>query len=206
MTGYLAAAFFRSHDWYSTPTAVVLSASSKTAIGFAESAVRLGARRLVGVTSAGNVEFVSALGTYDTVVSYDDVMSGDHDIDSGIVIDMAGNRPVLAALHEQLGDAIGYSMAVGMTHHDVPQVEVASGPTPTLFFAPTAMSEMSEAGSDTAEIQRDAAAALGDFVVASRDWLDVDRVSGAEAAAESWSAVHDGTLPPSVGRIVSMHR
>lgn len=205
MTGYLSAAFFQSHDWYGTPTAVLLSASSKTAIGFADAAQRLGASRVVGVTSPGNVDFVSSIDAYDSVITYDQAQAGDHDITSGVIVDMAGNRPVLAALHEKLGDSIGYSMMIGMTHHDVPQVEVSSGPSPQLFFAPTAMSEMSQAGTDTAALQADAASSLAAFVEASHEWLEVDRVAGAEAAAETWEAVHGGTLPPNIGRIVSMH-
>ena len=135
----------------------------------------------------------------------DQVLSGEHEVTSGVIVDMAGNGSVLAALHERLGDDIGYSMRIGMTHHDVPKVEVASGPSPQLFFAPTAMSEMSDAGADAATVMADASAALSRFIEGSHDWLEVDRVSGPEAAAQSWSAVHDGSLPPSTGRIVSMH-
>lgn len=205
LTGYLAAAFFRVHDWYSTPDAVVLSASSKTAIAFARSAAEAGAGELIGVTSAGNADFVAGLGVYGRVVTYDDVLTGRHGIDSAVVVDMAGNRPVLAALHAQLGDRIGYSMTIGLTHHDQPRVDVAGGPAPQLFFAPTALQQMGELGADPTEVQMGAATALGRFVEDSVDWLRVERVHGPDAAAATWSEVHAGTLDPAVGRIVSMH-
>ncbi len=51
--------------------AIVLSASSKTAIGYAASAKLAGPVRLVGVTSAGNADFVRGVGYYDDVLTYD---------------------------------------------------------------------------------------------------------------------------------------
>jgi hypothetical protein len=200
-TGFLADAFFGARDWYGADTAVVLSASSKTAIAFAGCAAESG-RRVVGVTSPAHTEFVGALGCYDDVVTYDDVASLPA-LDA-VVVDMAGNGPALAALHDHLGEGLRYSMVVGRTHIEAPPAQVTSGPTPEMFFAPTAMSALAERGTDTAEVQARSATALASFVERSREWLDVERSSGPDAAAATWSEVHAGQVGPDVGRITSL--
>ena len=71
VTGFLADAFFAADTYRGAEQAIVLSASSKTAIGYAASAKLTGGVRLVGVTSSGNVDFVRGVGYYDEVVTYD---------------------------------------------------------------------------------------------------------------------------------------
>ncbi len=117
----------------------MLSASSKTAIGFAQRAKERGVVKVIGLTSAGNVEFVKSLGFYDTVLSYDETGQLDPSV-SSVSIDMAGNPIVLGAVHQQLGDQLAYSMTVGRSHHDAPNstAEDAAAlacPTPKMFLA-----------------------------------------------------------------------
>jgi hypothetical protein len=180
----------------------VLSASSKTAIAFADCASQRGLDALIGVTSPGNVDFVRGLDRYSDVVTYDEIAS----IAPGpaVAIDMAGNGPATRALHGNLGDALAHSMLVGRSHHDAPPARPDKGPKPEVFFAPTAMSQLAEGGTDQAELQERSAPALRTFVEGSRDWLDVDRSFGPEATATTWAEVHAGVVPPNIGRIVSL--
>ena len=67
----------------------MLSASSKTAIGFAQRASERGIGPVVGVTSAGNAEFVRSLGWYTDVVTYDDIAALP-EVDA-VSVDMAGD-------------------------------------------------------------------------------------------------------------------
>lgn len=202
LTGFLADAFFEHNDWFGARRAVVLSASSKTAIAFADCASQRGLDALIGVTSPGNVDFVRGLDRYSDVVTYDEIAS----IAPGpaVAIDMAGNGPATRALHGNLGDALAHSMLVGRSHHDAPPARPDKGPKPEVFFAPTAMSQLAEGGTDQAELQERSAPALRTFVEGSRDWLDVDRSSGPEATATTWAEVHAGAVPPNIGRIVSL--
>ena len=67
---------YRDSDAYAILRAdavVVLSASSKTAIGFAQRASERGVASVVGLTSPPNAEFVRSVGWYDQVVTYDDI-------------------------------------------------------------------------------------------------------------------------------------
>jgi hypothetical protein len=203
MTGFLADVWFASNEWFGARHAVVLSASSKTAIGFADCVERRGAVRLVGVTSTANAGFVADLGTYDEVLTYDDLDR--LPTERAVAIDMAGDGAVLDAVHERLGDRLAHSMIVGRTHTDAPMAAPTAGPTPQMFFAPTALEEMGARGVDVAAATAGVADALARFVERSRDWMTVVRATGPEATAATWAEVHAGRVPPSVGRICSLH-
>lgn len=203
LTGFLAEEFFADADYHGAESVIVLSASSKTAIGFAQNAKARGAVRVVGVTSSTNTDFVRSVGSYDDVVSYDDLGTIDSAADA-VIIDMAGNRSVLAAVHAHLGDHVRYSMAVGMSHHDAPPADIAHGPSPQMFFAPAEIPRRMEAWG-AAGYQERTAAALAAFVEGSKEWLRIERSHGAAAAERTWHEVADGEVPPDVGRIVSMH-
>ena len=206
LTGYLADGFLDANGWFGADHAIVLSASSKTAIGFAACAAQHDGLHLVGVTSAGNVDAVRELGWYDSVITYDDVANAVPDAESlAVVVDMAGNGPVLESLHNTLGDRIAYSMVVGRTHHDAPPAAPTSGPTPEMFFAPTALVSMTEQGVDTEQFQAAMGPALAAFIDGSSRWLAVERTGGPDAAADTWADVLAGRVPPSVGRITSLH-
>jgi hypothetical protein len=202
LTGFLADCFFADREYFGTDATVVLSASSKTAIGFAQRASERGVGTVVGVTSTGNAEFVRSLGWYTDVVSYDDIAS--LPLVDAVSVDMAGDAAVLAAVHGHFGERLKYSMIIGKSHHDSPMAQAPVGPAPELFFAPTEVSRRSaEWGPE--EYRRRCSVALGTFVAGSERWLTVERSTGAEAAAASWAEVFGGVVPPSVGRIVSLH-
>jgi NADPH:quinone reductase-like Zn-dependent oxidoreductase len=202
LTSFLADSFFADQDYFGTDAVVVLSASSKTAIGFAQRAAERGIGTVVGVTSAGNADFVRSLGWYTDVVTYDDIAALPS-VDA-VSVDMAGDSVALAAVHDALGDHLKYSMIIGKSHHDSPMAQVSVGPTPELFFAPTEVSRrLEEWGAE--EYQRRCSAALEEFVTESASWLTVERSTGAPAAESAWTDVFAGAVPPSVGRIVSLH-
>jgi Protein of unknown function (DUF2855) len=202
LTGFLADTFFADAGYHGARAVIVLSASAKTAVGFAQCAAQRGLARVIGLTSPGNVEFVLSLGWYTDVLTYDDVASLPEV--AAVSVDISGDGPTLAAVHERLGDNLKYSMIIGKSHHDSPMAQVAKGPAPSLFFAPTEVSRrIEEWGAE--EYQRRCTEALERFVDGSRQWLTVERTSGAAAAASTWSDVFDGQVPPGIGRIASLH-
>jgi NADPH:quinone reductase-like Zn-dependent oxidoreductase len=202
LTGFLAEEFFADDGYFGAEQVLVLSASSKTAIGFAQRAAERAACSVVGLTSAGNADFVRSLGYYDQVVTYDD-LSNVHSAPS-VIIDMAGNSSLVAQLHDALGDGIGYSMQVGMSHHDAPPAAVTSGPTPTLFFAPSEVARRAEQWGAAGYAER-TTNALFDFVEGSHSWMSIETARGAAAGQQTWSRVYSGDVAPSIGCIVSMH-
>jgi hypothetical protein len=203
VTGFLAEDYFADNAWFGAGRVLVLSASSKTAIGFANCASSRGGIEVIGVTSPGNVAFVGGLGCYDRIITYADVET--LPADAPIVsIDMSGDGGVLARVHAHFRDQLRHSMAIGRSHHDAPpRSEGLPGPRPAFFFAPTQVKKrVQDWGPRT--YQENIAQALIRFVDDSRSWLKVTRVRGPEAAQATWRAVHSGKVAPDVGYVVSI--
>jgi hypothetical protein len=206
VTGFLIDAFFLARPELGVTQAVVMSASSKTALGFAHCAKARGATRLVGATSASNRAFVEGTGLYDAVVTYDELATStaiDTDATSAVV-DMAGAGAAVAAVHARLGDRIAHSMVVGKSHHDAPPEAVPAGPQPSMFFAPSEIEgRIAEWGGDgyATRIRE----ALTTFIDGSRQWLTIETARGPEAAQAAWTRLHAGDVAPDIGLIASMH-
>ncbi len=202
LTGFLADEFFADDHYFGVEQALVLSSSSKTAIGFAQRAAQRDGLAVIGVTSSSNVEFVRSLGYYDSVVTYDELTSVEQV--PSVLIDMSGNKAVVAELHRHLDEEIRYSMALGRSHHDSAPAKVIGGPRQQMFFAPTEVSRRLEEWGRTTYEER-TTAALREFVRGSLDWMSVQRTHGPEDGARTWTEVRSGDVQPSTGRIVSMH-
>jgi hypothetical protein len=210
LTGFLADEFFAdgaagdgSDPYFGAQQVIVLSASSKTAIGFAQRASQRPGLAVVGLTSAANAEFVRSLGFYDAVVTYDRMEDVD-DLDS-VVIDMAGNPNVLAEVHHRLGDRVRYSMMIGRSHHDAtpsPDAPSLTGPSPQFFFAPADVERrIASWGQD--EYRRRTVAATEEFIAGSRSWMTIDRRSGPDGVLSAWGDAIAGNLAPDVGVVTS---
>lgn len=210
LTGFLAEEFFADgggsgEAYFGTGRVVVLSASSKTAIGFAQRAAMRDGVDVVGVTSAGNREFVEGIGFYDSVVVYDEIDTIAND-GGAVSIDMAGNADALAAVHHRFGDRLAYSMTVGRSHHDAPpaSAEKMDGPEPQLFFAPSEIGRRQEDWGRDEYAQR-CSDALAMFVEGSSEWLRVENRVGPTATEAAWADVHDGAVAPDVGLVATVH-
>jgi len=64
---------------------------------------------------------------------------------------------------------------------------------------------MQEQGADTEAFQAAMGPAITQFVADSSRWLTVERSAGPDAARDTWADVLAGRVPPSVGRITSLH-
>lgn len=202
LTAFLADDFFGEESYYGASRALVISASSKTAIGFAQRVATRGLAEVVGLTSAGNVDFVQGLGCYDRVVPYEDIEELPVDREA-VSIDMAGNGAVLERVHARLGDRLRYSMSIGLSHHDAPRPQNLPGLAPVLFFAPSQVTKrIQDWGAEGYE--KRIGDALREFVETSRTWLEVTRSHGPDEAAAAWGAVLGGRVPPSIGQVVSL--
>jgi hypothetical protein len=203
LTGWLAEDFFADNDWFGARRVLVLSASSKTAIGFAHCADARTGIEVIGVTSARNHAFTHALGCYDEVLTYGEIVRIPC-LTPIVAIDMAGSGPLLAEVHAHLGDQLRHSMAVGRSHHDTPaRAATLPGPRPAFFFAPTQVKKRVQDWGPRGYQQR-VATALNSFIESSRRWLDVKPVRGAANAATTWRDVHAGTAAANHGYVVSL--
>ena len=206
-TGFLIDTFFadptnEAPSYFDAEQAVVLSASSKTAIAYAQQASERGIS-VVGVTSPGNKSFVESLGFHDRVITYSEVAS--LELEPSVIVDFAGNAEVVSAVHHHLGDMIRYSMQVGLSHHDAAPLDNSAmpGPAPEFFMAPFAIERIQQKFG-AAEYTASLATALSSFVDSSRSWLTVERHVGAIDAAEVWAKLVRGDVPPAIGISVSL--
>jgi hypothetical protein len=197
-TSFVVDDFFVDHDDFATGSIVLSSASSKTAIGVAFLAHRRG-RRVIGLTSPSNREFVERLGVYDEVVEYDATAGALSD--DAVYVDIAGNADVRLAVHSALDSRLAYSMTVGGTHwdHATDASAVAlPGPSPEFFFAPTQIAKRTaDWGRD--ELDRRMGEAWTAYSGWTDGWLEVGQATGASAVASAWDDLVAGRTDPRTG-------
>lgn len=184
-------------ELYSAETVVLTSASAKTAYGLA---YLLGERSVatIGLTSAARRAWVAGLGLYDAVLMYDEV----HDLDplgDVVLVDFAGDRPLLHDLHERLGDALVRSVLVGRTHWQAGGDETPlPGPVPEFFFAPD---EIARRGRELA--QRHAEAWRGFAPVLERT-LQIETITNRDELIHVYRDLVSGGADPALGYVVSL--
>jgi len=203
-TGFLIEYFLRAQDWFGAEQLIVTSASSKTALGLASVARQSspGIRR-IGLTSRGNVDFVTATGLYDEVVAYDDLERVP--VLRSVSVDFAGNADLLAQVHRHFDAALVHSALVGMTHIEARSTfggaEPLPGPKPALFFAPDhAVAFFKAHGPE--EGGKLVAAAWHEFLKAADGTVAIERHKGLEAARTVFSAMVAGQIDPAKGVVI----
>lgn len=203
-TSFLIDDFLVDQAMFGAPTVIVTSASSKTAIGVAfMGAARTGVR-IIGLTSARNADFVRSLGCYDTTITYDELSTlppGD-----AVLVDVAGNRDVAAAVHGRYGGRLRHSMVVGNTHWDH-HTDVAlpeGGPPPTFFFAPTQIAKRTDEWGQAGLDER-VGAAWRRYTDWAASWIRFERHDGAAAVERVYRMLLDARIDPRIGYVCSMH-
>jgi hypothetical protein len=204
MLSFLVDDFLGENEFYGAQGVMLSSASSKTAFGLAH-LLHTQRRdiRVIGLTSATNIDFVRSLGCYDEVVTYDDVTS----LPSGspvAFVDMAGNSELRAKLHRHFRDQMKYSGRIGLTHRaSSPDEDELPGARPTPFFAPDQIRkrarEWGPGGIDT----RFSAAWAGFAPMLDR-CLEVVEGRGAAAVQQVYRDTLAGRVPPHQGHILSL--
>lgn len=201
MTSFLIDDFLTDQDHFGADRLVVTSASSKTALALAFCS-RSRNVTVVGATSSRNLAFVEGLGLYDATVTYDEVTSLDPDTPT-VLVDIAGNATVLAAIHDHFGDDLHHSAQVGATHWDAGGRRPSSGPRPEFFFAPGRVAART-ADWGAGELQRRLEAGFRAFARDAERWLEVRHGVGPSTAQSTYHELLSGRVPPEVGLILSM--
>ncbi len=203
MTSWLIERMFAKDGWYGADTLVMTSASSKTALALAHVAKAASpdiAR--IGLTSAGNVDFVRGTGLYDRVLPYDGIaaLAGAN----AVSVDFAGNGSVLRAVHEALADGLKYSCLVGLTHwEDRGGAGEMPGPKPILFFAPAHMATMlAELGGEG--FGHAVGESWNAFAGDAEKLVRIAPVHGLAAGAEAFKALVGGNAKPDTGTVVRL--
>jgi hypothetical protein len=204
-TSYLIDDFLADASMFGARTAILSSASSKTASALAFLLSQRSDVDVIGLTSSRSVDFTRGLGVYDDVVSYDALDS--LGTDPAVYVDMAGDAEVRTAVHERLDSALVHSAVVGATHHDRMGDVPASlpGPRPTFFFAPDrVVKRTADWGRDGFE--RRLAEAWRPYVQWCDGWLEVIEQDGPDALQSAYVDLLDGRIDPSQAHVLSLPR
>lgn len=202
-TSFLVEDFLFDNGMFGAGQIVVTSASSKTAIALAHRIRARGNTHCIALTSEANIDFVNKVNLYDEVCSYEDLESL-ADWAPTIVVDMAGNKKLLARIHEHFGDSLMYSCSVGGTHWDQTGERVdIPGVKPTFFFAPT---QIAKRGQDWGKevLNERISSALERFIADSHRWLSVEVGNGQDAVLNTYDELTSGRIRPETGHILSL--
>jgi Protein of unknown function (DUF2855) len=181
-------------------SALITSASSLTAIGLADRIALLSDLPTVGVTSPGNVGFVTGLGRYTTVTSYDEL---DSVLAPTVLVDFTGSHRRISAIYQRFPGGIDSTALVGYTHPDsVQDVPELTDPAPEIFFTPVVEElTVAEEGEDRFHARYQEAEQR--FLDWTATWLRVDRQAGPTAITDVFRGLLAGTRPPGVSPVLS---
>ncbi len=201
-TSYLIDDFLADNQLFGARSVIFSSASSKTALGTAFLLKHHQRSEVIGLTSAGNLEFCKSLGCYDRVLAYDQLKTLPADTPT-VFVDMAGNGSLLHDIHHHFRDSLKHSCMVGGTHwdqratqHDLP------GAKPEFFFAPTRIKKRTQDWGPQLALRF--GEAWQPFLKFAMGWLQVERSQGVQAVASAYRETLDGRTPPMRGHILSL--
>ncbi|WP_416878243.1 DUF2855 family protein [Litorimonas sp.] len=202
-TSFLIDDFLAEKNYFEAEQILILSASSKTALGTAFCAKQRGAVKVAGLTSEGNKDFTKGTGFYDKVETYDTITDLNPDIKT-VVVDMSGNGKVLATVSDHFEENLKYVCKVGLSHWDAASEPAPKPSAPTeFFFAPdqakTRIAEWGGAGF---------AQKLGErwrpFLESASHWLTVGKSSDVTELLNTYKDVLNGEASPDKGFLFSL--
>ena len=195
--------------YYEAEQILIVSASSKTAIGVAQGLQETSnTPSIIGLTSQKNLDFVNNLNCYDEVITYDQLSKVNFNLKS-VMVDMAGSREILGTLHGSLGNKMLKCLTVGMTHWDNEvTAEDALGQAmlrerTEFFFAPAHIQKrVKDWGYEGYNQKTD------EFMEArsnqSIDWMTVKEIAGLENFISTYEKFVRGDINPNEGIIVEL--
>jgi hypothetical protein len=204
MLSFLVDDFLAENEFFGARGVMLSSASSKAAIGLAHLLhSRRNNIRVIALTSARNAAFVSSLGIYDEVVTYDRVTSLSAD-EPVVFVDMAGDSGLRARLHHHFGERMKYSAQIGLTHRKSDADEPAlPGAKPKWFFAPDQIRKRAKEWGPGGVDAR-FSAAWAEFAPTLGTWLRVTESRGTEAVRQVYLDTLTGRIPPDQGHMLSL--
>jgi len=198
-------AFFGSTQGGPRALMLLSSASSKTAYATAAQLARRPEVEVIGLTSAGNVDFCRSLGVYSRVLTYDEIGTLPADAPC-VYVDFAGSGALRQAIHTRFTQ-LAYSCSIGGTHvEQLAGARELPGPRPVLFFAPAQVKKRS-AEWGGAEFNRRLVEAWHGFRAQAGDsaapWLVPQWHRGPAAVQAAHTLVLGGRGDPRAGHLIA---
>ena len=203
-TSFLIDDFLADESFFGAEQVLLLSASSKTALGTAYCLKTRGQLPVVGLTSESNKRFVDETGFYNGVFSYDAITDMNPDVKT-VVVDMSGNMGVIGTLEAHFEENLTYICRVGISHWQ----EAAKAPpkrtaTPTAFFFAPDRAKRRIADWGQAGFAENLGARWIPFLDSAKDWLTIEKQDGIEAVLENYKDLLNGQSGPSKGHLFTL--
>jgi len=184
------------------PKALLLSsASSRTAYGAAFSSKFHDSKlKIIGVTSAGNLEYTKGLGVYDVVITNEDVNTLENE--PVAIYDVSGKAALVEALYKHYGKNVLRCALVGMTDPNGASMaginfDLAGGAAPEQYLMFTAIAGLHKTMGKE-EVDKQLAAASAAYEKKMMPTARVERRFGCEAVVQTWLELAEGRAPKGV--------
>ena len=207
ITSFMLADYLQDNGFFGAKRIVVSSASSKTAFGTVFSLEGRDDVELVGLTSAGNRQYVERLGCYQRTVIYEELESLDASVPT-LYVDFSGNAELRQRVHAHFGAALMHDCYAGSAHsqdHISDQELALSGPQPQAYFAPNQIRKRN-ADWGPGEVTRRFNEAQLRFIervrTPSAPWLDLQDHQGLASAPALVDTLVNGRINPSDGHVL----
>ena len=197
-TSFLIDDFLADENFYGAEQVLLLSASSKTAMGTAYCLKQRGNIKVVGLTSEGNKTFTESTGFYDEVYAYDTITDMNPDVKTSVV-DMAGNGKVMGDVYDHFEENIVYNCMVGKSHWDgAPPKSPTLGAPAVMFFAPDRIKQrLKDWGGET--FAKNLAARWLPFCDSAQNWLTLEESHEVTDLLKTYKDFLKGDVGPSKG-------
>ncbi|WP_026942606.1 DUF2855 family protein [Hellea balneolensis] len=197
-TSFLIDDFLADENFFGAEQVLLLSASSKTAMGTAYCLKQRGGVKVIGLTSEGNKAFTEGTGFYDEVYTYDTITDMNPDVKT-TVVDMAGNGKVMANVYDHFEENIVYNCMVGKSHwNGAPPRPPKLGAPPAMFFAPDRVKiRMKDWGGEG--FAKNLAALWLPFCETAKDWLDITESHEVTELLKTYKDFLNGHASPAKG-------
>jgi hypothetical protein len=208
ITSWLVDDFIDDNQYFGASQYLITSASSKTSIALAFAFKKRGRHPSMGITSSKNKEFVESSGCYDKVISYDEIAQLNADIPS-ILVDMAGGKATLTAIHCHFTEQLRCSCRIGATHHndmlpaDIVKDNGLLGAVPTFFFAPTPLKKRTKDWGSN-ETMKQIGLALLDYIEFCRSVMSIEHTTNKNDIDVIYQRILSGNADASTGQVISL--
>ena len=202
-TSFLIDDFLARENFFGAEQVLLLSASSKTALGTGFCLSQRGNIKVAGLTSPRNKGFVNSTGFYNKVETYDTITDLNPDIKTAIV-DMAGNGTVSKVIYDHFEENIVYNCMVGKSHWEGERPpKISAGAPPVMFFAPDqAKQRMKDWGADG--LAKNLGARWIPFLGSAKDWMSVNQHNGVDEFTPLYHTLLRGDVAADEGHLIQI--
>ena len=202
-TSFLIYHYLKNENFLDAEQIILTSASSKTGMALAfmlKHNKKIDNKKIIGLTSTRNIDFVKSTDYYDEVIAYDKI-NGLQNIPS-FIVDFAGNFKSLITLSDNLSDNLKHITLVGLT--DWKGVGTFNKiPKSKFFFAPTHIQRMyKNKGVEQTNIELNKS--LVAFINDTKSFIELEFINNFSTLKQLYLDMVDGKVDPKKGYIIQI--